>query len=106
MADRPSLAMSATRGGLMTKRDDNPISPVQRLRDAPRCHATAKRTGERCKAPAVRGWQVCRVHGARGGHEAGRTHPRWAHGERSRAAEEARLLVQLLSRFNKDADQE
>ena len=55
----------------MTKSDANPKSPVQRLREAPRCHARAKSTGERCKCPAVSGWCVCRVHGARGGHAAG-----------------------------------
>ena len=37
------------------KTDDNPIDPAQRLRDAPRCRAKAKRTGEPCKSPAVKG---------------------------------------------------
>jgi hypothetical protein len=34
------------------------------LRDAQRCTATAKSTGERCKNPAVQGYTVCRMHGA------------------------------------------
>lgn len=84
---------------MMAKSDDNPMSPVQRLRDAPRCHARAKSTGERCRAPAVRGWRVCRVHGAGGGHKAGPEHPRWKHGGRSREAELARSLAHLLRKF-------
>jgi hypothetical protein len=80
------------------KSDANPISPTHRLRDAPRCHATAKRTGERCKCPAVRGWRVCRVHGAGGGHKAGLTHPQWKHGGRSReVAELRRALREFLT---------
>jgi hypothetical protein len=65
----------------MTKRDANLVNPVDRLRNAPRCHARAKSTGERCKCPAVNGWSVCRVHGARGGHVAGPGHPQWRHGD-------------------------
>ena len=34
------------------------------FKDAKRCIAKAKRTGERCKSPAVKGYAVCRVHGA------------------------------------------
>ena len=82
----------------MTKRDDNPIDPVQRLRDAPRCHARAKSTGERCEAPAVRGWRVCRVHGARGGHPAGKAHPSWKHGMRARGWTEERKWLNDLMR--------
>ena len=79
------------------KSDANPISPVQRLRDAPRCHAKAKSTGERCKAPAVRGWRVCRVHGAGGGHGPGMANPAYKHGMRSREwTEERRALNDLL----------
>lgn len=82
----------------MKKADDNPTSPIERLRDAPRCHATAKSTGERCKCPAVKGWRVCRVHGARGGHKAGPTHPKWKHGQRSRNAVLTRKMVNLLAK--------
>lgn len=57
------------------KGDDNPIDPIERLRNAPRCTATAKSTGMRCKCPAVRGWTVCRVHGAGGGALRGVAHP-------------------------------
>jgi hypothetical protein len=78
--------------------DDNPIDPTQRLRDAPRCHAAAKSTGERCKCPAVRGWRVCRVHGAGGGHPPGKTHPRWKHGMRGREWLEMRRSVNELMR--------
>jgi len=34
------------------------------FKDANRCTAKAKRSGERCKNPAVKGYAVCRVHGA------------------------------------------
>jgi hypothetical protein len=78
--------------------DVNPINPTQRLRDAPRCHATTKSTGERCRCPAVRGWRVCRVHGAGGGHPAGRGHPRWKHGMRGREWVEMRRSVNELVR--------
>ncbi len=78
------------------KSDDSPIDPAQRLRDAPRCRATAKRTGERCKCPAVKGWQVCRVHGARGGAPAGKAHGMWKHGGRSREMAAIATLVRKL----------
>jgi len=37
------------------KIDANPIDTVHRLKNAPRCHAKAKHTGERRKCPAVQG---------------------------------------------------
>ena len=37
------------------KIDDNLIDPAQRLRDAPRCSARAKRTGERCNCAGGQG---------------------------------------------------
>lgn len=80
------------------KNDSNPIDPTQRLRNAPRCTATAKRTGERCKAPAVRGWSVCRVHGAGGGAPPGKEHPNYRHGLRTKEVQALRLLVASLSR--------
>ena len=80
------------------KTDDNLMDPVQRLRDAPRCGAKAKRTGEPCKCPAVRGWRVCRVHGAGGGAPRGSAHGMWKHGIRSRAWIEARRDLNVLIR--------
>lgn len=50
------------------KSNDNPMDPTQRLRDAPRCSATAKSTGQRCHCPSKR---VGRLHGAGGGAPAG-----------------------------------
>lgn len=82
----------------MPNSNDNPISPTQRLRNAPRCQATAKGTAKRCKCTAVRGWRVCQVHGDGGGHRPGPSHPRWVHGGRSRDVTEARLLANLLAR--------
>jgi len=75
------------------KSDANPMSPTKRLRDAPRCTATSKRTGERCKGPAVTGWRVCRFHGANGGHGPGKANPSWRHGLRSREWIELRRLI-------------
>ena len=91
-------------GGARMKSDANPISPAQRLRDAPRCRARAKRTGERCKCPAVRGWAVCRVHGAGGGHKAGTSHPQWKHGGSSREMDEMRKTVRELIEEQKELD--
>ncbi len=78
------------------------MSPAQRLRDAPRCHARAKSTGERCKAPAVKGWAVCRVHGAGGGAPRGKAHWNWTHGGRSAEAVEMRRMVNALARVVRD----
>ena len=78
------------------KSDANPMDPAQRLRDAPRCTAKAKRTGERCKCPAVTGWRVCRVHGAGGGHKAGPSHRQWRRGMRSVDMVEVRRLSSRL----------
>lgn len=76
-------------------RDDNPMSKAH---TAPRCTATAKRTGERCNGPAVNGWSVCRFHGAGGGHGPGAAHPSWRHGLRSREWVEARRDMNDLAR--------
>jgi hypothetical protein len=87
------------------KRDANPMDPAQRLRDAPRCHATAKRTGKPCGAPAVKGWRVCRVHGARGGHGPGKANPAFRHGMRSRKWVEERRLLTALVREVRETEQ-
>lgn len=84
------------------KTGSNPISPAQRLRDAPRCHATAKSTGQPCEAPAVNGWSVCRVHGAGGGAPRGKAHGNWRHGGRSLAAIEVRQMTTALVRMVKE----
>jgi hypothetical protein len=101
---RPALSMGMARnietGGVaMEKSDANPIDLAQRLRDAPRCHAKAKSTGERCNAPAVRGWAVCRVHGAGGGAPSGEAHWNWKHGARSSEMVELRRLTNELARI-------
>ena len=79
-------------------RMENDVSPMDRVRAAPRCTATSKRTGQRCKGPAVWGWAVCRYHGARGGHAPGPVHPRWVHEMRSRASVGMRKAVTQLVR--------
>ena len=82
----------------MTKPDVNPMNPVQRLRDAPRCRATSKRSRLPCKAPAVRGWRVCRFHGAGGGQPKGSAHPMYKHGLRSQKFVAMRKLVSQMGR--------
>ncbi len=81
----------------------NPINPVQRLRDAPRCRAKAKSTGQGCKAPAVNGWRVCRVHGAGGGAPCGAEHPNYRHGGRTREFEAVRRMGVELVRMARDS---
>jgi hypothetical protein len=54
------------KGGLKMKIDANPIDTVQRLKNAPGCHAKAKHTGEGRKCAAVQGWSVCRFDGTGG----------------------------------------
>jgi len=86
------------------KTDANPMSPAQRLREAPRCTATSKRTGERCKGPAVRGWPVCRFHGAGGGHGTGKVNPAYRHGLRSREWVEMRGFINELVRETRESE--
>ena len=74
------------------------VNPMDRANTAPRCTAHSKRTKEPCQAPAVTGWAVCRFHGAGGGHKAGPSHPRWAHGMRSQQHVEMRRMVNEMVR--------
>lgn len=85
------------------KSDANPRDPAQRLRDAPRCRAKAKSTGQPCKAPAVKGWRVCRVHGAGGGAPRGQGHGNWLHGRRSLEITEMRRVTSALLRMAREA---
>ena len=79
------------------KTDTNPIDPTRRLRDALRCHATAKSTHERCKPPAVRGWPVCRFHVARGGDGDGTVKPAHRRGGRSQKSWTGKLDIQFIA---------
>ena len=88
----------------MPKSDANPMDLVYLMNSAPRCRAKAKGTGKSCKAPAVRGWRVCRVHGARGGHKAGKTHPRYEHGMRSRESVETRKVINEVVRLEREIE--
>ena len=76
----------------------NPIDPVQRLRNAPRCTAMAKRTGRRCRCPSKQGWAVCRLHGAGGGAPSGAAHPNYLHGLRSKEYLSVRRTTMALSK--------
>lgn len=78
------------------------LNPVERANAAPRCNATAKRTGKPCCAPAVTGWAVCRVHGAGGGQKPGVAHPNYRHGERSGEAVALRVQVAQLVKECRD----
>ena len=80
------------------KNDANPIDPTQRLRDAPRCNATAKSTGKRCRNPSKQGWTVCRLHGAGGGAPPGKAHPNYKHGLRSKEFTEQRKRINQMIR--------
>ena len=80
------------------KSDANPIDPAQRLRDAPRCSATAKSTGQRCRNPSKQGWTVCRLHGAGGGAPRGKAHPNYKHGMRSKEWTDMRKQINELMR--------
>ena len=82
--------------------DGNPIDPSQRLRDAPRCSATAKSTRRRCKCPSKRGWKVCRLHGAGGGAPSGAAHPNYRHGMRTKQMETVRRLTSILGKEARD----
>ena len=79
--------------------DGNPMHPAQRLQNAPRCSAKARRTGTACSAPAVRGWAVCRMHGARGGAPCGPGNGMWRHGGRSQDVAEVRSMARELTRW-------
>ena len=78
--------------------DANLIDPTQRLRDAPRCIATAKSTRQRCRNPSKQGWTVCRLHGAGGGAPRGKAHPNYNHGMRSKEWTETRKQINELMR--------
>jgi len=84
------------------KSDANPMDPAQRLRDAPRCNATAKSTGQRCRNPSKQGWTVCRLHGAGGGAPRGKAHPNYKHGMRSKEWTDMRKQINELMRHLND----
>jgi hypothetical protein len=86
----------------MMKSDANPIDPTQRLRNAPRCTATIKQTGQSCQAPAVRGWRVCRVHGAGGGAPPGPAHPNYRNGLRTLEMQSVRRMISVLCKDAKE----
>jgi len=73
---------------------------MKEAREAPRCKAKSKATGERCRAPAVTGWNVCRCHGAGGGAPKGKRNGSWKHG---RYSQEAIALRAAMARLNREA---
>ena len=80
------------------KKNVNPIDRTKRLRDAPRCTATAKSTGKRCRNPSMQGWSVCRLHGAGGGAPPGKAHPNYKHGLRTKEFTERRKRINQMIR--------
>jgi hypothetical protein len=76
----------------------NPMSPVHRLQQAPRCSARSKRSGQPCRAAAVRGRTVCYHHGAGGGAPPGERHGMYKHGQRSKTAVAERRAIRKLIR--------
>lgn len=91
-----------TGGGGMAKADANPMRGAHAV---PRCTARSKWTGLRCRGPAVRGWTVCRMHGARGRAQRGEAHGNYRHDGRTREVVEVRILVNVLARLTKAADE-
>lgn len=83
---------------------EDDANPMHKAHAAPRCSARCKRTGAPCQGPAVTGWRVCRLHGAGGGHPAGKAHPSWRHGLRSREWIEARHQINELIREARELD--
>ena len=82
----------------MEKTSINPMSPVHRLQEAPRCSATSKRTRQPCRAAAVRGRTVCYHHGAHAGAPTGKSNGRYRHGGRTQEAIEERRAIRKLIR--------
>jgi hypothetical protein len=80
------------------KSGGTPLDPTQRLKNAPKCSATAKSTGKRCRCPSKHGWNVCRLHGAGGGAPPDKAQPNYRHGLRTKDMNELRKLI---SQFNK-----
>lgn len=73
------------------------MSKLPPFLDAPRCHATSKRTGQPCHNPAVTGWTVCRHHGAGGGAPKGERNGNYKTGHYTReAVAERRMLSAFL----------
>jgi hypothetical protein len=86
-----------TGGGGMEKSSNNLMSRLQRLRQAPRCTATSKRTRQPCRAAAVRGRTVCYHHGAGAGAPTGKGNGMYRHGQRTKKAiEELRAVRKLI----------
>lgn len=78
---------------------------TKRLRNAPRCVARSKRSGQRCRGPAVRGKRVCRTHGAAGGAPAGKRNGNYRHGGQTAQViaiiRDLNLLGRMLKRLRK-----
>ncbi|MCZ4258138.1 hypothetical protein O4H53_21535 [Sulfitobacter sp. G21635-S1] len=74
------------------------MHPAQRLQNAPRCTAKAKRSGQRCRSPAKTGYTVCRMHGAGGGAPCGAAHPNYRNGLRSKEVRMVRVMVKALGK--------
>jgi hypothetical protein len=82
-------------GRIKTEMSDN---PMHKAREAPRCRAKSKRTGNPCRAPAVQGYRVCRMHGARGGAPAGNRNGNYRHGARTKETIETAHLIKKIRR--------
>jgi len=100
--DKPSSVMCKEGEGENLKTGDNHMSPVMRLRNAPRCHAMSKRTKRQCQAPAERGKTVCRFHGARAGAPSGKANGQYRHGRYTKEALAERRELATLMREAKE----
>src|SRR3977135_4048630 len=104
MVAKPLSETSSTKVIMQTRTGlSRGVSPVERLRQAPRCSATSKRSRRQCRAPAERGKKVCRFHGARAGAPSGLANGNYRHGHFSKKAIAARCELTQLLREARDA---
>ena len=101
-ADRTSSATSSPGVGGETEIKPNPMSPVWRLRQAPRCGART-RQGTACRQPAMKGKTRCLRHGGKS--------PGAPKGERNGSyrtgvhTQEMKALRRLLRAARRDLDE-
>ena len=72
----------------------------KQLRDARRCGAHCRTTGQACRNPAVRGRPRCRMHGCApgSGSQPGERHARFKHGRYSRKTKELGARMRGLAK--------
>lgn len=82
------------------------INLIDLMHAAPRCTATAKRTGQPCRAPAMGGYKVCYYHGAGGGAPRGTRNGRYKHGALTQEAITMRKMANQIQRMASEAKED